>query len=308
MGFVYFGENLSKEAREVRANEALKKLRGFLDVKEPELVYFLHHTWNNQQRAITYKELREAIIYQGLDPQLILDWQQDYSVFVVRYLKPMWMAAIAEAAKELDAKYPKFFFDPASEGVKEWIETKAASFVTNSSKNQIAAINAVVARASQLQDMTVDGLARAIRPMVGLTIPQANANLNYYNKMIESGLSEKKALERSIKYSALQSRYRGYNIARTELAYAYNKGQHEGVKQAQAQGFMGEVEKVWCTADDERTCNTCGALEGQRVAMDGDFNFKTKLEATNPGIKLTPPAHPSCRCAVLYEEIAPPVF
>ena len=58
--------------------------------------------------------------------------------------------------------------------------------------------------------------------------------------------------------------------------------------------------KVWCTADDERVCPVCGALDGMKIGIDDDFPFRTKLQA--PGIRRTPPAHPSCRCAVYYEE------
>lgn len=306
MGIVFYID--IHKSKKAQVSAALQKLRGFLNASEPELVYFLQNMWNSQGKAITYKELREAIMSGGLDQQIIYDWMQDYSKFVIDHLKPSWESAMTEATEQLSKKYPLYSFDPSTEGVKSWIDTKAASFVTNSTQEQINAINAVVGRASLMQDMTVDGLARAIRPMVGLTKPQAVANLNYYEKMIKSGLSEKQALERSVRYSARQSRYRGYNIARTELAFAYNKGQHEGIKQAIDKGYMGAVEKVWCTADDERTCEICGGLEGKRIALDDDFDFKTKLQAANPGIRQTPPAHPSCRCTVLYEEISPPIF
>ena len=143
--------------------------------------------------------------------------------------------------------------------------------------------------------------------MVGLTHQQSIANLNYYNKLITSGMSEKKATDLSIRYSARQHRYRAYNIARTELAFAYNQGSYLGIKQAQAAGYMGEAVKIWCTADDERTCEICGALEGKAIAMDDEFGFNTKLSvATTPTIKMVPPAHPSCRCTTIYEEINPP--
>ena len=289
-------------------DEALRKLRSFLDKEEPELVAFLQNTWMYQGRAITYKELREAIIRGGMDPQVVLDWQQDYSKFVILYLRPAIERAMKEATTQLEQRYPLFAFDPAAEGVRQWIETKAASFVTNSTAEQIKAINTVVARAAMMNDLTVDGLARVIRPMVGLTKPQAQANLNYYKAMIDSGLSEKAARERSIRYSARQHRYRGYNIARTELAFSYNKGEHYGVKQAIDQGYMGHTQKVWCTADDERVCPICGGLEGKTLEMDADFNFYTKLAASNPGIKQTPPAHPSCRCTLLYKEVSPPNY
>lgn len=288
--------------------DALKKLRQFLNASEPELVYWLQHTWNFQGKAITYKEIREAIMNGYMNQQIIYDWQQDYSKFVIDHLRPAWEDAMTASTTQLSQKYPLFSFDPATEGVKQWLDTKAATFVTNSTVEQIRAINAVVSKAALIQDMTVDGLARAIRPMVGLTQQQAVANLNYYKAMVDSGLSEKAALERSIKYSARQNRYRGYNIARTELAFAYNKGEHFGVKQAIDKGYMGHTKKVWCTADDERVCEICGGLEGKTIEMDEDFDFHTKLEASNPGIRQTPPAHPSCRCTVLYVEVAPPNY
>lgn len=287
---------------------ALLKLRQFLNAQEPELVYWLQSNWKNQGNAITYKELREAIMNGSLDQQIIYDWQQDYSNFVIDHLRPAWETAMTEATAQLSKQYPLYAFDPAMDGVKQWMDTKAAAFVTNSTAEQIKAINTVVARAAIMQDLTVDGLSRAIRPMVGLTHQQAVANLNYYKAMVDSGLSEKAALERSVRYSARQSRYRGYNIARTELAFAYNKGEHFGVQQAINEGYMGYTKKVWCTADDERTCEICGGLEGKTIEMGEDFDFYTKLEASNPGIKQTPPAHPSCRCTLIYHEITPPDY
>lgn len=289
------------------ANAVLKKLRLFLDAKEPGLVYFLVNTWRTQGKAITYKELREALLNGDISEEYLRQWIQDYSWFVVKYLEPAWNEAMEASAKELMMKYPEFNFDPFADGVRNWVDNRAAEFVTNSTNTQIEGLRAVVRRASILENMTVDQLARAIRPMVGLTHQQSIANLNYYSRLIENGVSVNKAQDLAARYAARQHRYRGYNIARTELAFAYNKGADEGVRQAQAAGYMGETVKVWCTADDERVCPICGGLEGKVIAMDDDFDFKTKLAVRNPGIKRTPPAHPSCRCAVMYKEISPPI-
>jgi len=51
---------------------------------------------------------------------------------------------------------------------------------------------------------------------------------------------------------------------------------------------------VWFTADDERVCQTCGGVENKSVNMNDLFSIGVLL----------PPAHPSCRCAVVYEEVA----
>lgn len=296
-----------KKSKEVSA--ALQKLRSYLNGAEPKLVYFLVNMWRFQGKAITYKELREAILAGELSEALLEEWRQDYSRFVVKYLQPAWLDAMRAATEDMEAKYPEWYFDPMGDGVKAWTAQRSADFVTMVTNTQIQGLRAVVQRAAVLENMTVDQLARAIRPMVGLTYQQTIANMKYYETLIANGIREKKALDLSIRYSARQHRYRGYNIARTELAFSYNQGSYEGIKQAQAAGYMGEVVKVWCTADDERMCPVCGGLEGKQIAMDDDFDFRTKLATpSNPTIRRVPPAHPSCRCAVIYKEIAPPVY
>jgi hypothetical protein len=298
-----YQSNLSKSSD---ATRALKKLRSFLDSKEPRLVYFLVNTWRHQGEAITYKELREAILAGEISAELLDEWRQDYARFVVRHLEPRWIEAMEAAAKEELKKFPEFNFNPSGYGIAEWTENRAAEFVTYSTNAQIEGLRAVVRQAAVLENMTVDVLARVIRPMVGLYRQQTIANLNYFTRLIENGVSEKKATDLSIRYAARHHRYRAYNIARTELAFAYNKGADFGVRQAQAAGYLGEMVKIWSTADDERTCEYCGALEGKTIAMDEEFDFKTKLTAS--GIRLTPPAHPSCRCAVMYKQISPPII
>lgn len=288
--------------------EVLRKLRAFLDKEEPSLVYWLVNTWRAQGKAITYKELREAILAGDISAELLEEWQQDYNRFVINYLQPRWEKAMVAAAAEITRTHPDWIFDPMADGVQEWTRSRAAAFVTNSTQTQLDGLRAVIRKAAVLENMTVDNLARAIRPMVGLTYQQSVANMNYYTRLIENGMKEKRAQDLSLRYAARQHRYRGYNIARTELAFAYNQGSYQGTKQAQEAGYMGETVKVWCTADDERVCSICGGLEGARIAMDEDFDFKTKLATpANPTIRRVPPAHPSCRCAVLYEEISPPI-
>lgn len=303
------GHTIGATASQAAGKAALHKLRSYLNAAEPELVYFLTHTWNTQAKAITYKELREAILNGDIDQAYLTQWHNDYSKFVTDHLQQAWEDAMTAATADMAAKYPEWNFDPMADGVKKWTTQRAADFVTNSTTTQIMGLRAIVKRAAVLEDMNVDQLSRAIRPMVGLTYQQGIANMNYYESLIKSGMSEKKATDLSVRYSARMHRYRGYNIARTELAFAYNQGSYEGTKQAQEAGYMGDVVKVWCTADDERVCEICGGLDGKTIAMDDDFDFTTKLATpANPTIRKVPPAHPSCRCSVLYKEISPPQY
>ena len=302
------------------AQETLKRLRSFLDREEPELVYFLVNLRGAQGKAITYKELRRAILAGVIDENLLEEWRQDYVKFVKEHLEPKWIEAMEDAAEEIRRRHPEWFFDPMGDGVKSWTEKRSADFVTSVTESQIEGLRAVVRRAAVLENMSVDLLAWAIRPMVGLYHQQSVANLKYFESLLANGVSNRKALEMSTRYAARMHRYRGYLIARTELAFAYNQGSYEGTKQAQEAGYMGVVIKRWCTADDERVCSVCGSLEGKVIDIDEDFYYDLKdLDGHvigrrrinhklmgEPQTGLVPPAHPSCRCTVMYEEIEPP--
>lgn len=290
----------------INALVATRKIRKFLNAKEPELVLFLQTLWQNQQKAITYKELREAILDGYLSEKVMEEWYQDYSRFVIEKVAPMWIDAMKEANKSFtDVLGDRYIFNPMQENVVKWTNDRAAQFVTNVTRDQVKAMREIIKRATQIHDMNVDELSRAIRPMVGLDWRQAIANENYYLNMIENGVKPRTALDKSIRYSARQNRHRAYRIARTELSFAYNQGSYYGTKQAQEQGLMGKVVKEWSCAEDERTCDVCGGLDGMQISIDDDFDFNTKL--SDIGIKRVPPAHPHCRCTVLYKEIEPPI-
>ena len=66
---------------------------------------------------------------------------------------------------------------------------------------------------------------------------------------------------------------------------------------------MGECKRIWRTADTERTCSYCAALDGTEVGMEEDFIFTHGQQTTSV---TTPPAHPHCMCTLTYEEIAQP--
>ena len=142
-----------------------------------------------------------------------------------------------------------------------------------------------------------------VSPLVG-TSPHS-VQVDDFNHL--TGADAKKAQEAAAKYAAQQHRYRANMIAETEMAFAYQHGEYEAVKMAQAQGLMGVVEKVWSTAYDDGVCDICNGLEGQTIGIDDNFNFKLN-KLLFGGQRLTPPAHPQCRCAVEYREISPPVI
>ena len=304
MGLVYHNGRFIPEQHIEKAtaqDTVLQLLRSFLDANEPELVRFLVNTWRSQGQAITYKEIREAILNGDIDPEWLEDWMKDYARLVEKVMLPAWEKAI-EAGYTAKAQKYSFHFNPMADGVRAWTSTHAAEFVTNVSTSQIEGLRAVIRRATGMADMTVDELSRVIRPMIGLTKQQSDLVLNYYNTLRGNGVSPKRARERAIRYATRKHRERAYSVARTELATAYNSGAHEAVKEAQRRGYMGPTVKVWSTADDERVCPYCGSMDGKEVEMDEEFQGLSSSWST----RIHPPAHPRCRCGCLYVEKEPP--
>ena len=185
-------------------NATLRKLRSFLDSAEPGLVYFLTNLWNAQGKAITYKELREAILAGEISKEYLDQWQQDYNRFVLKHLQPAWEDAMRAATDELAVKYPEWYFNPMADGIQNWTKTRAAEFVTNVTQTQIDGLRAVVTRAALLKEhQNVDSLARTVRSMVGLTQQQSEASIRYYENLLENGVKPKKAQELTIRYQYL---------------------------------------------------------------------------------------------------------
>ena len=294
-----------------RKKAALNKLKAFLAQAEPETVEILVSNFNAQRNAVTYKELREAYLAGGITQKQFEKWQQDYAKLITSTLAPKWEMAAAAAAQEVKDRYPRFIYEPSVSAGMDFIRQHGAELVTNLAAEQRAAVNAVIAHVSGYTAVTPDEAARIIRPCVGLTKPQAVANARYREKVKNSvyeahrkahphgnpdkaaQIAERKAQEAAARYAARQHRYRAQNIARTELAFAYNAGAYGATKDAQAQGYIGDCVKVWLTAYDERVCPICSAMDDEKRNMDETFSNG----------KMLPPGHPSCRCAVAYEEI-----
>ena len=300
-----------RKAQSKSAQDALDQLNAFLNASEPEPVYWLTRLWNDQQQAITYKELREAYLAGGITEKQFTKWQKDYAKLITSTLAPKWQEAAVAGAQEVKERYPRFIYEPSMSAGMDFIKEHGAELAATLAAEQREALNAVIAHVSGYTAVTPDEAARIIRPCVGLTKPQALANARYREKVKNSiyeahrkahphgnpdkaaQIAEQKAQEAAAQYAARQHRYRAQNIARTELAFAYNAGAYGATKDAQAQGYVGDCAKVWLTAYDERVCPICSAMDDERRNMD---------EAFSNG-KLLPPGHPSCRCAVAYEEI-----
>ena len=291
---------IRKAKKSKAGKDALKHLNDYLNAATPEPMYWLHSLWGNQQNAITYKELREAIKNGYMDEATLQAWQQDYAKVVSKRIFPGWYNAIAAGAQNVSADATNF----GVLATAQWVADHGAELVTVISGEAREAIQALVGTTVNGQ-YTVDELSRAIRPLVGLTRPQAAANLRYYTKVrdalleqnptMKKATAEKRAQEAAMKYAARQHRYRAQMIAETETAKAYTQGYRGYVAQQVQNGALRPGVMVWDTAQDEAVCPVCGALNGQE--SDERFTFRLNGK-TYDG----PPAHPRCRCAEHFEE------
>lgn len=314
MRFRMLAPSRVKKAKTEGSQEVLRRLEEFLENNCDEPVKILCGFWKDQQNAVTYQELRQAVIDGMIDQETLRLWSQDYSILTANRLRSLWTEAIAAgAAGQPILDRETFAFQTQTPGVLSWIDKHGAEFVTASTQEQKDAIAALLTK--KIKDShTVDELAQLIRPCIGLTERDAKAAVNLYDTIVATLTKDhprmkpenirKKALDATMKYAEKKHRQRAMTIAQTESAFAYNRGADEGVRQAQSEKLIGRVMKRWSTSGDDQVCGVCQSFEGMEVEMDKGFPFKGR--SLFPGHNLLPPAHPRCACAVEYIEVEPP--
>lgn len=130
--------------------------------------------------------------------------------------------------------------------------------------------------------------ARRIRNIVGLHPRWARAVTKFeedeIKRLTKMGFSEERARrtasERAERYSDRLIRARASMIARTEINMAEQAGRYEGWQQAAEAGYIDPSSmKMWMTAQDERTCEICGPLDGEIVEWNGVFSIGYETRA-----------------------------
>ena len=302
---------LRKRKSSDEEEEILRRLDDFLNVESPQLAEWLCSVFQDQQAAVTYKELREAVL-NGYEEQ-ILQWQDDYARLINEYFAPIYLTAMKAGAKAWEEKLGGKLLYDSDNDVQNWIRERTAGLITNIGEETRAAVKMILWKGQQ-ENWTAAQIARHIRPCIGLMQSDAAANTRYQQSVYDSlrkahprmteASAAKKAQEAALKYAARQHRTRADMIANTELAFAYNRGENMSIRNAMRDGLMGSCVKIWRTAGSERVCPRCGALNGKEIGFDESFDIAGK--ELFPGMHETPPAHPRCRCVVQYKEIAAP--
>lgn len=284
---------------------AWRALRAYLDSEESKVARWLVAHWKTMSADMSAEEIESIIMRGWVSDDIVERWGIGYSKLVVERLAPAWRKAADMAVRAREATIEGFIFAPAQDAIRAFIETRGANLVTNIVVEQRDALRSILSQAASGQ-MGRSDMEQHIRNVVGLTKPQMDANMRQwqriYDNAIDAGATPETAAKRANKaaekYAKEQHRYRAQMIARTELATAYNFGAYAATKDAQSKGYIGDVVKRWSTADDERVCPLCSALDGETVGMDELFDDAV----------LIPPRHPQCRCGCAYEEITTPTM
>jgi SPP1 gp7 family putative phage head morphogenesis protein len=284
----------------VNTRDVTAQMRGYLNSREPKVQKWLYSTWTAQREAIKYQEIRNAVRDGEVALSWIQRWQDDYVRFVNDVLEPEWEKAMLSgggAIAEDISKYAgrPFRYTELGRQMTDWINTRGAELAVGFSQAQTDAVRFLIRRYTVDEPLGPLQLARILRPVIGLTPKQAQAVARFRSSLVAEGLPARTIEHQVGNYAGFLHRYRAERIARTELSYAYNYGQFEAVGKARDEGmFRGPVVKEWITAEDERTCDFCGPMDG--AIIDYDETFPTMGRQT----QYTPPAHPRCRCTVGY--------
>lgn len=218
--------------------------------------------------------------------------------------------------------------DVSSPFMRRAAQTMTAEQVTRVNEQTKRTIRQITYQA-QRDGTPPDEVARRIRRVVGLTPGQARAVGNYRDGLGKvmagemdpdsigprrykngkwqgrwtladkppPGLTSRKADQLADRYSNRLLDHRARTIARTESIRAANYGQQltwqeMGYRRALPSTFA----RQWLTHEDERTCPWCLAMDGQIVALTGQFRG---VVGRNTVHTLTPPLHPNCRCSLV---------
>jgi len=289
----------------INTRNVLAELRSYLNVRTPKVARWLYSTWGAEADAIKYQELRNALRDGECAKVWIERWQQDYARFVNDVLDPQWREAFEIAGMNMEDAIragfaPGFGYDVTDLRILEWIETRGGELAVSLSEAQHRAIRNLIRHFTIDTELaiTADELGRILRPAIGLTPNEAEAVRRFQAALIEAGeLTPAQIIHQVENYAGFLHRRRGLRIAQTELAYSYNFGLFESVRQANEQSmFAGPVVKEWATAEDERVCPFCGPLDGVMIGLESTFPGRTeKVPFT-----YVPPGHPKCRCSVIY--------
>ena len=300
-------------AKSERSEKILADLSAYIESGYEEPMKWLLRIWKEQAGSFKYSDLYSIATDEPLPGPVFDGWFKSYSDWLAGKMTDTWKEAMLAGWRNNPAleEIKEFTFNSSEARVRSWIQNHGAELVTNCIQEQKRALQYIIAE-GQAKGISSAELGRYIRPTIGLTRPQAAANLRHYETLKEQLRKdhprmsqesiEQKARASAARYAAKQQRYRAETIARTEIATAYNKGYDESVRQAMNQRLLPIMKKVWSAANADHVCPVCEDLDGTTLDMDQEFQTTRGVRVIRNVSCPEPPIHPRCRCTLIYEE------
>lgn len=248
---------------------------------------------------------------------LAIPWKtflEDIKDFHDDVLIPLVNEGIEVAKDELDKELRKQQEDPvlayAQERAREWSEGNSARLVVGISLPAEQAIREIIAEAIRSGE-GVKTTARKIRQHIGLT-PQQSTALANYRMQLEKVFAEEASLSalnrryrlvrvtqtdlvrRTVndlvdRYHRSQIRWRAEVISRQETLHSTRVGQQLYWESAVNNNLIeaDRWEREWVTTIDDRRCETCEEMDGERAEIGG--TYRNAYEYAE--------AHILCRCS-----------
>jgi SPP1 gp7 family putative phage head morphogenesis protein len=198
----------------------------------------------------------------------------------------------------------RFRFDAERREAAAWAAKEAGQLIQGITQEQLTFVQELISQA-ELGAYTPANAAKTLRDMengLGLTMQQAEWVQNFearrITELMDQGFGYEAAVARAqgatARYADRIYRYRTETIARTEILRASNEGRNQAWQQGIDEGFINpQQEKEWSVNADDRLCDICAPLDGQRVLVTAEWPWGD------------PPIHPNCRCTVLLTDDIP---
>jgi len=188
-------------------------------------------------------------------------------------------------------------FENGKQELEQWVLRRAEMNIKSMTAAQIKVMRRELNYWAVFRNKPVERVASAIAKSVGLLPAQQEALIKLRESMRAAGVSERLVKNAAERYRYYAKKQRALLIARTEIARAYQEGKRQTILKAIDNGTISGATKTWLTAEDERVCSICeplGREENNPIKMNEQFS----------GGYDAPPAHPRCRCDVIYAEEA----
>lgn len=268
---------------------ASAKLRAFLAASEPKFGQWTRERWRTFAKALTDAEVRLMAETGTIPPETADRLRNQYAELIDKRYAPRWEAAM-KAGRDLAPEGVRELLTP--QVIREWIDTRRPWLLTSLTDTQRRSVEAILRHHLTTDPLDQRTLATVLRASLGLTDRQSAVLLKLRDELKKSGASAEQIRLQLNRQAGREQAVRANRIARTELAGAHNGGTQITMERAVDSGsFPKGLSRVW-SAQRGKTCAICAGLHGRTAKMNAPFDGAYNL----------PPAHPSCRCVVLYVE------